>query len=60
LKLCQVGLNNKENPENVKSWPRLVLKVDRHMCNYLTSGKRTKLAVLSSTLKVWILLKVCL
>ncbi|KAG6383184.1 hypothetical protein SASPL_157070 [Salvia splendens] len=41
-----------------KSWPRFILRVDRHMCNYLTSGKRTRLAVLSSSLKVWILLKV--
>lgn len=48
----------KPDPENAKSWPRFVLRVDRHMCNYLTSGKRTKLAVLSSSLKVWILLKV--
>lgn len=44
--------------ENAKSWPRFVLKVDYHMCNYLTSGKRSKLAILSSSLKVWILLKV--
>lgn len=51
-------LNEKPDPENAKSWPRFVLRVDRHMCNYLTSGKRTKLAVLSSSLKVWILLKV--
>lgn len=48
----------KPDPENAKSWPRFVLRVDRHMCNYLTSGKRTKLAILSSSLKVWILLKV--
>eukprot|EP00268_Persea_americana_P014871 TRINITY_DN16702_c0_g1_i1.p1 TRINITY_DN16702_c0_g1~~TRINITY_DN16702_c0_g1_i1.p1 ORF type:complete len:1018 (+),score=222.02 TRINITY_DN16702_c0_g1_i1:163-3216(+) len=51
-------LNQKADPENAKSWPRFVLRVDRYMCNYLTSGKRTKLAVLSSSLKVWILLKV--
>ncbi|XP_042387975.1 ribonuclease E/G-like protein, chloroplastic isoform X1 [Zingiber officinale] len=50
--------HNKPDSENVKSWPRFVLKVDRHMCNYLTTGKQTKLAVLSSSLKVWILLKV--
>ncbi|XP_077214562.1 RNAse E/G-like protein [Tasmannia lanceolata] len=48
----------KANPDNAKSWPRFVLRVDRHMCNYITSGKRTKLAVLCSSLKVWILLKV--
>ncbi|XP_058114849.1 ribonuclease E/G-like protein, chloroplastic isoform X4 [Magnolia sinica] len=50
--------NQKADPENAKSWPRIMLRVDRHMCNYLTLGKRTKLAVLSSSLKVWILLKV--
>ncbi|XP_068636891.1 ribonuclease E/G-like protein, chloroplastic [Aristolochia californica] len=50
--------NQKADPKNAKSWPKFVLRVDRHMCNYLTSGKRTKLAVLSSSLKVWILLKV--
>ncbi|KAJ6806790.1 ribonuclease E/G-like protein, chloroplastic isoform X1 [Iris pallida] len=50
--------NQKPDPEKAKSWPRFVLRVDRHMCNYLTSGKRSKLAVLSSSLKVWILLKV--
>ncbi|WOK98136.1 ribonuclease E/G-like protein, chloroplastic isoform X1 [Canna indica] len=49
---------HKPDHENAKSWPRFVLRVDRDMCNYLTSGKRTKLAVLSSSLKVWILLKV--
>ncbi|KAI9178371.1 hypothetical protein LWI28_025765 [Acer negundo] len=46
------------NAESPKSWPRFILRVDNHMCNYLTSGKRTKLAILSSSLKVWILLKV--
>ncbi|XP_020109787.1 ribonuclease E/G-like protein, chloroplastic isoform X1 [Ananas comosus] len=50
--------NKKPDPENPKSWPRFVLRVDRYMCNYLTSGKKTKLAALSSSLKVWILLKV--
>lgn len=55
---CQAASYKKPDPENAKSWPRFVLRVDRHMCNYLTSGKRTKLAVLSSSLKVWILLKV--
>lgn len=50
--------NQKSSPENAKSWPKFVLRVDRYMCNYLTSGKRTKLAVLCSSLKVWLLLKV--
>ncbi|XVF21182.1 hypothetical protein REPUB_Repub12eG0068600 [Reevesia pubescens] len=51
-------MKQKADPENPKSWPRFVLRVDKHMCNYLTSGKRTRLAILSSSLKVWILLKV--
>ncbi|XP_057797051.1 LOW QUALITY PROTEIN: ribonuclease E/G-like protein, chloroplastic [Salvia miltiorrhiza] len=51
-------MDQKADAENPKSWPRFILRVDRHMCNYLTSGKRTRLAVLSSSLKVWILLKV--
>ncbi|XP_017969370.1 PREDICTED: ribonuclease E/G-like protein, chloroplastic isoform X2 [Theobroma cacao] len=51
-------MKQKADPENPKSWPRFVLRVDQHMCNYLTSGKRTRLAILSSSLKVWILLKV--
>lgn len=55
----QSTMDQKADPENPKSWPRFILRVDRHMCNYLTSGKRTRLAVLSSSLKVWILLKVC-
>ncbi|XP_038704548.1 ribonuclease E/G-like protein, chloroplastic isoform X2 [Tripterygium wilfordii] len=50
--------NHKPDAENPKSWPKLILRVDHHMCNYLTSGKRTRLAILSSSLKVWILLKV--
>ncbi|MCL7023094.1 hypothetical protein MKW94_007837 [Papaver nudicaule] len=50
--------NVKANLENPKSWPRFVLMVDRYMCNYLTSGKRSRLALLSSSLKVWLLLKV--
>lgn len=54
----QSTMDQKADPENPKSWPRFILRVDRHMCNYLTSGKRTRLAVLSSSLKVWILLKV--
>ncbi|XP_020599019.1 ribonuclease E/G-like protein, chloroplastic isoform X2 [Phalaenopsis equestris] len=58
--ICRLiaDMDHKPDPENVKSWPQFVLRVDRFMCNYLTSGKRTKLAVLSSALKVWILLKV--
>ncbi|KAK2988258.1 hypothetical protein RJ640_028642 [Escallonia rubra] len=51
-------VNQKADPGDPKSWPKFILKVDRYMCNYLTSGKRTRLAVLSSSLKVWILLKV--
>ncbi|XP_042498170.1 ribonuclease E/G-like protein, chloroplastic isoform X1 [Macadamia integrifolia] len=51
-------LDQKADPENPKSWPKFILRVDRYMCNYLTSGKRTRLGVLSSSLKVWILLKV--
>ncbi|KAF5196923.1 Ribonuclease E/G-like protein [Thalictrum thalictroides] len=50
--------DQKPNPGNPKSWPKFILRVDRYMCNYLTSGKRTRLALLSSSLKVWILLKV--
>lgn len=58
--LCRLlsMMDQKPDPENPNSWPRFILRVDRYMCNYLTSGKRTKLAVLSSSLKVWILLKV--
>lgn len=51
-------MDKKADSENPNSWPSFILRVDRYMCNYLTSGKRTKLAVLSSSLKVWILLKV--
>lgn len=51
-------MEQKPDPENPKSWPKFILRVDHHMCDYLTSGKRTRLAVLSSSLKVWILLKV--
>ncbi|KAG9445889.1 hypothetical protein H6P81_012017 [Aristolochia fimbriata] len=53
-----LALSSPKAHQNAKSWPKLVLRVDRHMCNYLTSGKKTKLGVLSSSLKVWILLKV--
>lgn len=55
----QATMDQKADHENPKTWPRFILRVDHHMCNYLTSGKRTRLAVLSSSLKVWILLKVC-
>ncbi|TKW09744.1 hypothetical protein SEVIR_6G122200v4 [Setaria viridis] len=48
----------KSDPEKPKSWPRFVLRVDHEMCTYLTSGKKTKLGLLSSSLKVWILLKI--
>ncbi|KAL6639950.1 hypothetical protein ACP70R_022260 [Stipagrostis hirtigluma subsp. patula] len=48
----------KSDPEKPKSWPRFVLRVDHEMCTYLTSGKKTKLGILSSSLKVWILLKI--
>lgn len=51
-------MDQNADPGNAKTWPRFILRVDRHMCNYLTSGKRTRLAALSSSLKVWILLKV--
>jgi hypothetical protein len=53
-------MDQKEGTENPKSWPKFILRVDHHMSNYLTSGRRTRLAILSSSLKVWILLKVCL
>ncbi|XP_022968940.1 ribonuclease E/G-like protein, chloroplastic isoform X1 [Cucurbita maxima] len=51
-------MKQKTDPENPKSWPKFILRVDHHMCDYLTSGKRTRLAILSSSLKVWIILKV--
>ncbi|KAK3123191.1 hypothetical protein QOZ80_8AG0625870 [Eleusine coracana subsp. coracana] len=50
--------HQKSDPEKPKSWPRFVLRVDHVMCTYLTSGKKTKLGLLSSALKVWILLKI--
>lgn len=58
--IFQAMMDQKADPENPKSWPKFILRVDHHMCNYLTSGKRTRLAILSSSLKVWILLKVSL
>ncbi|KAL6491768.1 hypothetical protein OROGR_034133 [Orobanche gracilis] len=51
-------MEQKADPQNPKTWPRFILMVDRQMCNYLTSGESTRLAVLTSSLKVWILLKV--
>lgn len=51
-------MDRKADPEKPKSWPKFILRVDHHMCEYLTSGKKTRLATLSSSLKVWILLKV--
>lgn len=58
--ICQLlaTMDLKEDTGNPKSWPKFILKVDHHMSNYLTSGRRTRLAILSSSLKVWILLKV--
>ncbi|KAM7265492.1 hypothetical protein ACFE04_003175 [Oxalis oulophora] len=51
--ICRLLANmDQEHPENPKSWPRFILRVDNHMCEYLTSGKRTRLAILSSSLKV--------
>jgi len=54
----QAASRRKSDPEKPKSWPRFVLRVDHEMCTYLTSGKKTKLGLLSSSLKVWILLKI--
>ncbi|KAJ0526100.1 hypothetical protein HanHA300_Chr09g0319461 [Helianthus annuus] len=48
----------KPDPAKPETWPKFVLMVDRYMGSYLTSGKRTRLAILSSSLRVWILLKV--
>ncbi|CAN1345303.1 Ribonuclease E/G-like protein, chloroplastic [Linum perenne] len=53
-----VMMDTKADPENPKTWPRFILRVDQHMSDYLTSGRKTRLAILSSSLKVWILLKV--
>ncbi|KAK9134008.1 hypothetical protein Scep_013536 [Stephania cephalantha] len=50
--------DQKADLENPKSWPRFILRVDHSMCVYLTSGKETRLALLCSSLKVWIILKV--
>ncbi|MCI24798.1 ribonuclease E/G-like protein chloroplastic-like, partial [Trifolium medium] len=58
--ICRIlaTMDRKEEPQNPKSWPKFILRVDHDMCEYLTSGKKTKLGILSSSLKVWILLKV--
>lgn len=57
--ICRL-LARMERPDPGKpdTWPKFVLMVDRYMGSYLTSGKRTRLAILSSSLRVWILLKV--
>ncbi|XP_058185169.1 ribonuclease E/G-like protein, chloroplastic isoform X3 [Rhododendron vialii] len=46
-------------PESAQSYPRFEVLVDRSMLNYLTSGNRKRLVVLSSVLKVRIFLKIC-
>ncbi|KAK7385490.1 hypothetical protein VNO78_31212 [Psophocarpus tetragonolobus] len=53
-----VTMDHKADPEKPKTWPKFILRVDHYMCEYLTAGKKTRLATLSSSLKVWILLKV--
>jgi hypothetical protein len=58
--IFQATIDRKGEPQNPKSWPKFLLRVDHDMCGYLTSGKKTKLGILSSSLKVWILLKVLL
>ncbi|KAI7745922.1 hypothetical protein M8C21_005550 [Ambrosia artemisiifolia] len=42
----------KPDPGKPDTWPKFVLMVDRYMGSYLTSGKRTRLAILSSSLRV--------
>lgn len=58
--ICRIlaTMNRKGEYQKPKSWPKFLLRVDPSMCEYLTSGKRTKLGILSSSLKVWIVLKV--
>nr|GMC63740.1 ribonuclease E/G-like protein, chloroplastic isoform X1 [Ipomoea batatas] len=51
-------MDQKSDPRDPNSWPRFILMVDQYMSDYLTKGKKSKLAVLSSSLKVWIVLKV--
>ncbi|XP_076930733.1 ribonuclease E/G-like protein, chloroplastic isoform X2 [Bidens hawaiensis] len=55
--ICRL-LIEKPDPGKPETWPKFVLMVDRYMGSYLTSGKKTRLAILSSSLRVWILLKV--
>lgn len=47
----------KANVTDGKSWPRIFLRVDPIMSDHLTSGKKSRIALLSSSLKVWIVLK---
>ncbi|KAL9272698.1 Ribonuclease E/G-like protein [Drosera capensis] len=54
--LAEMG--QKADPEKPMSWPKMLLRVDRYMCEYLTSGKKTRFATLCSSLKVLIILKV--
>lgn len=54
----QSRMDQKSDPRDPNSWPRFILMVDQYMSDYLTKGKKSKLAVLSSSLKVWIVLKV--
>ncbi|XP_058747844.1 ribonuclease E/G-like protein, chloroplastic isoform X2 [Vicia villosa] len=58
--ICRIlaTMHRKGEPQKPKSWPKFLLRVDKSMCEYLTSGKKTKFGILSSSLKVWILLKV--
>ncbi|GAB2259774.1 hypothetical protein Droror1_Dr00010629 [Drosera rotundifolia] len=54
--LAEMG--QKADPEKPKSWPKMLLRVDGYMCEYLTSGKKTRFATLCSSLKVLIILEV--
>lgn len=58
--ICQflAMMDQKADPGKPKSWPKFILRADQHLCDYLTLGKKTRLAILCSSLKVWILLKV--
>jgi hypothetical protein len=49
---------HKANVTDGKSWPRIFLRADPIMSDYLTSGKKSRIALLSSSLKVMIVLKV--
>lgn len=48
---------HKTNVSDGKSWPHIFLRVDPTMSDYLTSGKKSRIALLSSSLKVMIVLK---